>query len=251
MSGPAPRLLPAPVSSVGRVLQGIAHLHPRLDATTIRPYVGILGVLLGSIMGVLGSRTTSFGLADLRGGLSAGYDEGAWITTSFGIGQMLVGVCSPYLAAVFGVRRVLLLGILLFFLASLLGPLSPNLTAFLTAQFLGGIGSGTFIPLTISFIVRSLPTRLVIYGIAFYAMNSELSQNVGASLEGWYAEHWSWRWIDWQYCVALPLMLACTWYGVPPASTRATGSTGAAAAWSPACCCRAVWSRSRSSAASW
>ena len=55
-------------------------------------------------------------------------------------------------------------------------------------QFLGGVGSGTFIPLTISFIVRSLPARLVVYGIAVYAMNSELSQNVAASLEGWYSD---------------------------------------------------------------
>ena len=103
-------------------------------------------------------------------------------------------------------RRVLLLGILSMFIASLLGPLSPNLNAFMAMQVLGGIGSGTFIPLTISFIIRSLPARLVIYGIAFYAMNSELSQNVAASLEGWYSDHWSWRWIDWQYCIMLPLM---------------------------------------------
>ena len=96
-----------------------------------------------------------------------------------------------------------------------LGPLSPNLNAFLVAQFLAGVGSGTFIPLTISFIVRSLPARLVVYGIAVYAMNSELSQNVAASLEGWYADNWSWRWIDWQYCAALPLMFACIWYGTP------------------------------------
>src|ERR1700748_408825 len=121
-------------------------------ADSLRPYVGLLGVLLGSAMGALGSRVTSFGLADLRGGLSAGFDEGAWITTSFGIGQMLIGVASPYLGAVFGVRRILLLGIVLFFTASLLGPLSPNLPAFLTIRFLGGVGSGTFIPLTISFI---------------------------------------------------------------------------------------------------
>ena len=67
-------------------------------------------MLLGSVMGTLGSRVTTFGLADLRGGLHAGFDEGAWITTSFGVGQMLVGVASPYLGAVFGVRRVLLLG---------------------------------------------------------------------------------------------------------------------------------------------
>jgi DHA2 family multidrug resistance protein len=82
-------------------------------------------------------------------------------------------------------------------------------------QVLGGIGSGTFIPLTISYIVRSLPANMVIYGISLYAMNSELSQNVAASLEGWYSDNWSWQWIDWQYCAALPLMFACIWYGVP------------------------------------
>ena len=182
---------------------------------SIRPYVGIAGVLLGSIIATLASRVTTFGLADLRGGLSAGFDEGAWITTSFGIGQMVSGVASPYLGAIFGVRRVLLLGILLMFTTSLLGALSPSLDAFLVAQLLGGIGSGTFIPLTISFIIRSLPARMVIYGVAVYAMNSELSQNVAASLEGWYSDHWSWQWIDWQYCVMLPLMFVCISFGIP------------------------------------
>jgi DHA2 family multidrug resistance protein len=57
--------------------------------------------------------------------------------------------------------------------------------------------------------------RLVVFGIAAYAMNSELSQNVAASLEGWYADHWSWHWIYWQYCAALPFMAASIWFGVP------------------------------------
>jgi DHA2 family multidrug resistance protein len=199
---------------------GIAPAPARLAADSLRPYVGILGVLLGAIMSTLGSRVTTLGLADLRGGVHAGFDEGAWITTAFGIGQMLVGVASPSLGAMFGARRVLLLGIVLFFTTSLLGPLSPNLPAFLSMQFLGGVGSGTFIPLTITFIIRSLPARLVVYGLAVYAMNSELSQNVAASLEGWYSDHWSWRWIDWQYCAALPLMFGCIWYGVPREGTN-------------------------------
>jgi DHA2 family multidrug resistance protein len=209
------RLHLSPVTAAGTALHFAGELVPRLPLDSWRPYIGLVGVLLGSAMGTLGSRVTTFGLADLRGGLSAGFDEGAWITTSFGIGQMIMGVASPYLGAVFGVRRVLLLGIVLFFTASLLAPLSPNLQAFLTINFLAGIGSGTFIPLTISFILRSLPSRLIIYGLAIYAMNSELSQNIGASLEGWYSDHWSWRWIGWQYCVVLPVMFACVWVGVP------------------------------------
>ena len=210
----------SPVSAAGVALHSVAQSHPRLTTESRRPYIGILGVLLGAIMSTLGSRATTLGLADLRGGMHAGFDEGAWITTSFGIGQMLVGVASPYLGVAFGVRRVLLLAIVLFFTTSLLGPLSPKLSAFLAMQFLGGVASGTFIPLTISFIIRSLPARLVVYGIAVYAMNSELSQNVAASLEGWYSEHWSWRWIDWQYCAALPLMFGCVWYGVPRERTN-------------------------------
>jgi MFS transporter, DHA2 family, multidrug resistance protein len=205
----------SPVTAAGTALHVVGELIPRLPLDSWRPYIGLVGVLLGSAMGTLGSRVTTFGLADLRGGLSAGFDEGAWITTSFGVGQMLIGVASPYLGAVFGVRRVLLLGIVLFFTATLLAPLSPNLQAYLTINFLAGVGSGTFIPLTISFILRNLPARLIVYGIAIYAMNSELSQNIGASLEGWYSDHWSWRWIDWQYCIALPVMYACIWFGVP------------------------------------
>jgi hypothetical protein len=147
-----------PVTAAGAALHPIAHAHPRLGADTLRPYIGILGVLLGSILATLGSRVTTFGIADLRGGLHLGFDEGAWMTTSFGVGQMLVGVACPY----FGVRRILLMGIGLFFIASLLAPLSPNLDAFLATQFLAGIGTGTFIPLTISFIAQpaDAPHRL-------------------------------------------------------------------------------------------
>lgn len=210
----------APVSAAGRALglRGGADMGRSVDG--IRPYIGILGVLLGSIIATLGSRVTTLGLADLRGGVHAGFDEGAWITTSFGVGQMLMGLASIYLGAVCGPRRILRLGICLFGTASLLGPLSSNLGALLALQFLAGVGSGTFIPLTISFVVRNLPARLVIYGIAVYAMNSELSQNVAASLEGWYSEHWSWRWIDWQYCAVLPLMFACVTYGIPRERTN-------------------------------
>jgi MFS transporter, DHA2 family, multidrug resistance protein len=224
---PALRTLPdrgvlPPVTCAGVAVHESGRQPLRLRADSLRPYVGILGVLIGAILSFFGSRITSFGLADLRGGLHFGFDEGAWMTTSFGVGQMLVGVACPYLGAVFSVRRVLLHGMALLFVASLLGPLSPNLSAYLTAQFLAGVGSGTFIPLTIGFIVRNLPQRLVVYGLAVYAMNVEMSQNVSASLEGWYTDNLSWRWIEWQYCLFLPLMFACIWYGVPREKTNMT-----------------------------
>jgi MFS transporter, DHA2 family, multidrug resistance protein len=207
--------VPAPITCAGVAAHASGTRYIRLSADSLRPYIGILGVLIGSILSFTGNRITTFGLADMRGGLHFGFDEGAWMTTSFGVGQMLVGVACPYLGAIFSVRRILLHGMALLFIAALLGPLSPNLTAFLTAQFLAGVGTGTFIPLTIGFIARNLPQRLVVYGLAVYAMNSELSQNVSASLEGWFTDNLSWRWIQWQFCAAVPVMFACIWYGVP------------------------------------
>ncbi len=186
-----------------------------------RPYVGILGVLIGALASTLGSRITTFGLADLRGALHAGYDEGAWITTAYGIGQMVIGIACPYLGTLFGTRRMLFAGIGLFFGASLLAPFSPNLAAFLAMQVVAGLGSGTFIPLTIKFIAVSLPPRLMVYGLAAYAVNLEFSLNVGAALEGWYAETWSIAWLNWQYCLMLPVMLVCVWIGVPPEPVNA------------------------------
>src|SRR5215469_403496 len=76
---------------------------------TARPFIGVLAVLLGSVISTLDSRITNFGLADVRGAVHAGFDEGAWITTAFTVGQMLVGPVSAWLGMVFGVRRVLMI----------------------------------------------------------------------------------------------------------------------------------------------
>ena len=128
----------------------------------IRPYVGTLAVLLGSVISTLDNRITSFGLADVRGAVHAGFDEGAWITTAYTVGQMLVGPVSSWLGAVFGVRRVLLISAAVFAVSNGLLPFSPDLKSVLFFQSVSGIASGTFIPLTIGFVVLSLPPRLVV-----------------------------------------------------------------------------------------
>ena len=56
----------------------------RADATT--PLIGVAAVLLGAFISTLNTRVTTFGLADIRGALGLGFDEGSWITTVFGAG---------------------------------------------------------------------------------------------------------------------------------------------------------------------
>jgi DHA2 family multidrug resistance protein len=182
---------------------------------SVRPYIGVLAVLLGSVISTLDSRITVFGLADLRGAVHASFDEGAWITTALTVGQMLVGPPSAWLGAVFGVRRVLMISATVFGISNLLLPFSPSLGYVLALQTISGLTSGTFIPLTIGFVVLNLPPRMVIYGVAAYAMNLELSLNIAASVEGWFCDNWSWHWIFWDTALLAPIMVACIHFGMP------------------------------------
>ncbi len=206
----------APLRAVGHTLcspaDRAAQQPPRVAA---RPFIGILAVLLGAVISTLDSRITSFGLADVRGAVHAGFDEGAWITTAFTVGQMLIGPVSVWLGMVFGPRRVLVISSAVFAVSNFLLPFSPDVRFVLMFQTISGLASGTFIPLTLGFVAQNLPPRLVVYGVAAYVLNLELSLNIAASIEGWFADYWSWKWIFWDTALLAPLMLICVHFGMP------------------------------------
>jgi MFS transporter, DHA2 family, multidrug resistance protein len=189
-----------------------AHTRP---AISVRPYIGTLAVLLGAVIATLDSRISTFGLADVRGAVHAGFDEGAWITTAVTVGQMMIGPASPWLGAVFGVRRVLMISATIFGISNLLLPFSPDLRFVLAFQLISGLASGTFIPLTVGFVVLNLPPRMVVYGVAAYSLNIELSLNIAASIEGWFSDNGSWQWIFWDTALLAPLMVVCIYFGMP------------------------------------
>jgi MFS transporter, DHA2 family, multidrug resistance protein len=191
---------------------GIGQASPPIST---RPLVGVVAVLVGSIISTLASRLTVFGLADVRGAVHAGFDEGAWIGTAFTVGQMLIGPASPWLGSVFGPRRVLMISATVFMISNLLLPLSQDLSTVLVLQAVSGVACGTFIPITIGFVYSNLPPRWVIYGLSAYAMNLELSLNISASIEGWFDDNWSWKWIFWDTALLAPLMLVCIYFGIP------------------------------------
>jgi DHA2 family multidrug resistance protein len=128
---------------------------------------------------------------------------------------MLIGPVSAWLGMVFGPRRLLMISSVVFALSNLLLPFSPDLNFVLAFQLVSGLASGTFIPLAIGFVVQNLPARLVLYGVAAYAMNLELSLNIAASIEGWFSDYWSWKWIFWDTALLTPLMTACIYFGMP------------------------------------
>ncbi len=178
------------------------------------PWLGLFAVLLGTFISTLTGRLSTFGLTDIRGAVHAGFDEGAWITTSFTVAQMLVTPVAVWIGSIYGPRQILIGAALWFAVTSFLTPFAVNLPVLLTLQFLSGLGSGCFIPLTLSFILRNMPLPYWAYGVALYALNLELSLNISASLEGWYIDNFSWHWIFWQNVPLALGMAACLFWGV-------------------------------------
>ena len=189
------------------------------------PWLGLLAVLMGTFISTLNGRLSSFGLADIRGAMSAGFDEGAWITTAQTVAQMFVTLFAVWMGAAYGPRRVLIWASAAFAVISLLTPYSATLPMLLTMQFLSGLASGFFVPLTLSFLLLNVQPKYWAFGLAIYALNLELSLNISASLEGWYVEHHSWRWIFWQNVPFALIMTVCLNFGVAqkPITVRPPG----------------------------
>jgi MFS transporter, DHA2 family, multidrug resistance protein len=182
------------------------------------PYVGILGVFLGASIATMNSRLLSIGLADLRGALGLSFDAASWLPTALNMAMMFSGVFVVFLSVIYGPRRILLLAASIFTITSLLLPFSSSFWVMLSLEVLAGLVSGTFYSLTMTFVLNSLPKRLIIFGIAAYAADIIFTSNIAAALQGWYADHLSWHWIFWNSAVVTPLMMICVYFGVPKRS---------------------------------
>src|ERR1700724_1434807 len=171
------------------------------------PVAGVVAVMLGAFISSLNTRLTTFGLADIRGGLSLGFDEGSWITTVFGAAQMVVTPAAAWMSTVLGTRRVLLWTGTIFTAASLLPPFVSDCGTLIALQLVRGLAVGAFIPAALGFVLRSLAPQWWIWGISAYAFRFVFSQNIAGALEGWYSDTGHWEWIFWQNTLLTPLMV--------------------------------------------
>jgi DHA2 family multidrug resistance protein len=183
----------------------------------VNPYIGIVGVFLGVATSQLVGKLMSAGLPDLRGTLGYSFDGASWIPTVLNMSMMFTTVFGVFLGASYGIRRVLLIGGAVFTAASIALPFAPNLGVLLALEAVAGVALGPFYSLTMTFVARNLPKKLLVFGIAAYALDVVVSSHVGQYLHGWYMEHLSWHWIFWAGAVLMPLTMACVYFGVPPA----------------------------------
>jgi DHA2 family multidrug resistance protein len=184
-----------------------------------RPLLGILGVVTGAGVVTLTSRMISLGLADFKGLHGFGYDEGAWIGTAFDVGLMFIGPFTVFLGGLMGPRRILLTAAALFTVLFTFLPFVHSYSLVIAMVLLGGLASGTFYPLTLTFALRNIPLRYLPFTLALYATFVDGAVNIAPSLYGWYRDHLSSNWMFWNSALITPVMMFCIYYGIPKASS--------------------------------
>jgi DHA2 family multidrug resistance protein len=179
------------------------------------PVAGIAAVAVGALVSTLDTRLGAVGLADVRGGLSLGFDEASWLSTVFGASQLIACLSAAWFSIVIGPRRVLLWTSSVYMIGSLLPPFLRDPDVLVAVQFVRGLAVGAFIPAAFGFIVRDLPPHWRVWGIAAYAFRFVFSQNIAASLEAVYAESGNWQWLFWQNVPPTALMMVLVCFGMP------------------------------------
>ena len=184
---------------------------------SLKQALGIIGVLLGAGTVTLFGRLLTLGLADLKGNVGIGFDDGAWISSAYNVALMFIGPFTVYLGGLLGARRVLLAASVVFTVVCAFLPLIHSYSLLMVALVIAGLSSGTFYPLTLTFALRNVPLRYLAYLISFYVVSIEGAVNFAPAIYGFFRNHVSFEWMFWLPAVITPVMIACVYFGIPPA----------------------------------
>ncbi|NKK91106.1 MFS transporter [Rhizobium leguminosarum bv. viciae] len=182
---------------------------------THHPIIALCGIFIGPYMAAFHTRLFGLGLGDLRGVFGLSFDEGSWLSTLATAPQLLVAPAVPWLAATFGVRRVMVAPALLYALIAALIPFVRGFEALAILHIIQGTLLGVFVPATLMMIFRNLPVKWWITGIALYAFRTAFTSSSGTALLDFYVQHVGWQFVYWQDVFLAPLMALLIFVGAP------------------------------------
>ena len=84
------------------------------DKASLTTWIAVLAGMIGAFMAILNIQITNASLLDIEGGIGTGVDNGAWISTSYLIGEIVVIPLTDYLSRVFSFRRYMIVSAVLF-----------------------------------------------------------------------------------------------------------------------------------------
>jgi DHA2 family multidrug resistance protein len=159
-------------------------------------------VMLATFMVVLDSSVANVALPHIAGSLSASTDESTWVLTSYLVANAIMLPAAGWIARRIGRKKLLLISILLFTLASLLCGVALTMPMLIVARVLQGIGGGGMQPLAQSILLESFPPRQHGTAMAAFGIGVIVAPIIGPTLGGWITDSYSWRWI---FYINLPI----------------------------------------------
>jgi EmrB/QacA subfamily drug resistance transporter len=133
-----------------------------------------------------------------------GFEQLPWLFSTYLLAQAVSTPLYGRLADILGRKRLMLVGIGLFFLGSVLCGAAWSMTALIVGRVLQGLGAGAVMPvsMTITSDIYTLEERAKTQG--YLASVWAISSVVGPTLGGVFSEFVSWRWI---FFINVPLCL--------------------------------------------
>jgi DHA2 family multidrug resistance protein len=159
-------------------------------------------VMLATIMQALDSTIANVALPRMQGTLSATQDEMGWVLTSYIVAAAITIPLSGWLANEFGRRRVFLVSIVLFTVASALCGIAETLPQIVLFRFLQGVGGAALVPLSQAVLFDINSPKDFGRAMSIWGVGVTMGPILGPALGGWLTDNYSWRWV---FYINLPI----------------------------------------------
>jgi len=151
-------------------------------------------VLLGTIMTILDATIVNIAIPTLQSDLKAGsYADIAWVVTGYMLAQGAVIPMAGWASDRFGTKRLYLVTIALFTLASMACGVAQNLPELVFFRVLQGLGGGMLMPIGMTIIMRAVGPQNMGRVMGIFGIPMLLAPAVGPVLGGWFVQDFSWR----------------------------------------------------------
>jgi EmrB/QacA subfamily drug resistance transporter len=157
---------------------------------------------LSMLLSSLGTSIANVALPTLAQAFNATFQQVQWVVLAYLLAITTLIVSVGRLGDIFGRRRLLLGGIVLFTTTSVLCAAAPTLGLLLAARVAQGLGAATMMALTIAFVAETVPKAQTGSAMGLLGTMSAVGTALGPTLSGVLVGGFGWRSI---FLVNLPL----------------------------------------------
>jgi DHA2 family multidrug resistance protein len=191
----------------------------------VSPWLTAIAVMFGTFMVVLDTTVVNVSLSHIAGSLSASVEESTWVLTSYIAANAIVLPMTGWLASFFGRKRLLILSITGFTLASMLCGIAPSLPILVVFRVIQGATGGVMQPLSQAILLEAFPPHERGKAMGFWGLGIVVAPIRGPVLGGWLTDNYSWRWV---FYINIPIgvasvMLTRLWVFDPSYLKRGAG----------------------------